>query len=511
MSDAIPSPHPRMRDESLWRSTAHIPPYTSPLPREVDVLVVGAGITGLTAAYLLAKSGKRVAVVERERVGAGETGNTSAHLTAITDLRFTDLAGRFGRECARLVWDGGTIAIDLIESIIELEGIDCGFARVPGWLCSPFFGDADGKMREDADLARALEIQGSYREAGPLGSGPAIAFPDQAVFHPLRYLEGLAAATARLGVAIVEHAEVSEAVQDPLVAIVNGENVACRDLFIATHVPIVGSSPLTKATLFQTKLYPYSTYVVGGRLGGDALPPGLYEDTSDPYRYLRIHRDDEGLYAIYGGGDHKTGTVSHTEECFGQVQEEFLRLFPSARIETRWTGQVIETSDRLPFIGENAPHQYVSTGYAGNGLTFGTLGALMIHDAVLGIDNPWRELLDPARKTLKPSVVATYVSENFDYPYHFILDRLRRNRSDTVRTLKPGEGKVLTIGGKPVACHRTDDGELVKVSAICTHMGCLVRWNVRERTWDCPCHGSRFTPDGLVIGGPAEAALEKIE
>jgi len=501
-----------MRDESLWRSTAELPSYTSPLPREVDVLIVGAGITGLTVAYLLAKSGKRVAVVERERVGAGETGNTSAHLTAITDLRLTDLAGRFGRECARLVWDGGTIAIDLIESIVELEGIDCGFARVPGWLCSPFFGDEpDEKLRDDADLARSLEIQASYREVGPLGSGPAVAFADQAVFHPLRYLAGLAAAAARLGVAIIEHAEVSEAMQDPLVALVNGESVGCTDLVIATHVPIVGSSGLAKATLFQTKLYPYSSYVVGGRIDDGAIAPGLYEDTSSPYNYLRVHRDAEGLHAIFGGGDHKTGTVSDTERCFGDVGEKLRKLFPSARIDKRWTGQVIETSDGLPFIGENAPHQYVSTGYAGNGLTFGTLGALMIHDAVLGIENPWRELLDPARKTLRAKVVANFLSENADYPFHFILDRLRRNRSDTVRTLKPGEGKVLTIGGKPVACHRTDDGELMKVSAVCTHMGCLVRWNVPERTWDCPCHGSRFTPDGLVIGGPAEAALEKMD
>src|SRR5690349_3171221 len=175
-----------MRDESIWRSTAEIPRYDSPLPREVDVLVVGAGITGLTAAYLLAKSGKRVAVVERERLGAGETGNTSAHLTEITDLRLTDLAGRFGRECARLMWDGGTIAIDLIESIVEVEGIDCGFARVPGWLCSPFFEESrDERIRDDAQLASELGIEGSYREAGPLG-GPAFGVPDQAVFHPLR-------------------------------------------------------------------------------------------------------------------------------------------------------------------------------------------------------------------------------------------------------------------------------------------------------------------------------------
>jgi Rieske Fe-S protein len=334
--------------------------------------------------------------------------------------------------------------------------------------------------------------------------------PDQAVFHPLRYLDGLASACERLGVTIIEHAEMSEAVQDPLVAIVNGENVACRDLVIATHVPIVGSTGMTQAIMLQTKLYPNSSYVVGGYVD-EPIAPGLYEDTSTPYRYLRVHKDERGTYAIFGGGDHKTGKVTDTAECFAQVTGELLKLLPSASVDSQWTGLVIDTNDGLPFIGMNAPHQYVATGYTGQGLTFGTLAAMIVHDGVMGTANPWRELFDPNRKTLSAKVLATLVSENFDYPLHFVVDRLRRNRSDTVRSLKPGEGKVLTIGGKPVACHRKDDGELVKVSAVCTHMGCLVRWNATERTWDCPCHGSRYTAHGLVLGGPAESALERMD
>ena len=278
---------------------------------------------------------------------------------------------------------------------------------------------------------------------------------------------------------------------------------------IATHVPIVGAVPVTKATLFQTKLYPYSTYVIGGRID-DEIAPGLYEDTASPYHYLRVHRDEQGLYAIYGANDHKTGHVTDTDECFAQTALQMKQLLPSVRIDARWTGQVIETNDGLPFIGENAPHQYISTGYAGNGLTFGTLGGLITHDAITGAANPWRELFDPSRKKLDATSIGNIVTENFDYPLHFVLDRLLRNRSDTVRSIKPGEGKVLTIEGKAVACSRKDDGTLVKVSAICTHMGCLVRWNTSERTWDCPCHGSRFTDEGLVLGGPAEAALEKM-
>jgi len=478
----------------------------------VEVLVVGAGITGLTAAYLLARSGKRVAVVERERVGSGETGNTSAHLTQITDLRLTTIAARFGRDAARLAWEGGGLAIDLVESIVEREGIECGFMRVPGWLCPPFFEPTDDgrALREDAELALEIGIQASYHPSMALDDRPGVAFADQALMHPLRYLEGLAAAGEAAGVTIIEHAEVSEVLQDPLVAVVNGENVACDDLLIATHVPIVGSTSLVQATLLQTKLYPHSSYVVGGVID-EAVAPGLYEDTASPYHYLRVHEDARGRYAIFGGADHKTGTVTDTGERFAQVQSAFRRLFPSARIEARWSGQVIETNDGLPFIGQTAPHQYTATGFAGNGLTFGTLGALMMHDAVMGVENPWRALLDPDRKKVSPKVLATLVSQNLEYPFYFLADRLRRDRTSTVRALEPGDARVLTIGGKAVACHRTDAGELVKVSAVCTHMGCLVRWNASERTWDCPCHGSRFTPDGLVLGGPAETSLERMD
>ena len=502
-----------MRHQSIWRATAGVARHSSALPREVDVLVVGGGITGLTAAYLLARSGQRVAVVERERIGAGETGNTSAHLTQITDLRLTDLAGRFGRDGARLAWEGGGVAIDLIDSIVEREGIDCDFARVPGWLCGPFVEpetDEREALRADAELAAQLGIQASYHEANPVDGRPGVVFADQGVIHPLRYLEGLAAAAEASGVTIIEHAEVSQVIQDPLVAVVNGENIACADVVIATHVPIVGSTHVVQATLFQTKLYPYSSYVVGARID-EPLAAGLYEDMASPYRYLRVHRDERGSYAILGGADHKTGTVSDTAERFADVQKLLLRLLPSARIDARWTGQVIETSDGLPFVGETAPHQYAATGYAGNGLTFGTLGGLMVHDAITGAENPWRALFDPNRRELKAKVLATVVAENVQYPFYFLVDRLRRNRTDDVQTLKPGEGKVLTIGGKAVACHRTDAGELVKVSAVCTHMGCLVRWNVSQRTWDCPCHGSRFTSDVVVLGGPAESALERMD
>jgi glycine/D-amino acid oxidase-like deaminating enzyme/nitrite reductase/ring-hydroxylating ferredoxin subunit len=501
-------------DQSLWRSIKRPRYDDQALPKEIDVVIIGGGITGLTAAYLLKRSGRRVAVFERERIGSGETGNTSAHLTYLTDEALPALAKRFGSEAARLVWEGGARAIDLIESIAGTAQIECRFQRVPGFHCAPLLEDPSQRgvheLRHEATLAQEFGFAAQYRDSGPLRNVPAVSFADQALFHPLEYLVGLARAVDGDGSYIREMTEVGDVMQDPLGVIVNGETIACSDVIIATHVPLAGSTPTPSALLFQTKLYPYSTYVVGATVESGAPPPGLYSDSSDPYWYLRIHDDGGQRYAIFGGADHKTGQQVDTEARFADVERTLQALLPSARIERRWSGQVIETTDGLPYIGTTASHQYVATGYAGNGLTFGTLAALMMHDAIGGVTNPWASLFDPHRKALSASSLATLVGENVDYPFYFIADRLHRD-SGGVEGIKRGEGKVVKIDGERVACHRTATGALIKVSAVCTHLGCLVRWNAAESTWDCPCHGSRFTPDGLVLGGPAETPLERVK
>jgi glycine/D-amino acid oxidase-like deaminating enzyme/nitrite reductase/ring-hydroxylating ferredoxin subunit len=503
----------RAIDQSLWRA-ATPPRFVGPLPTEVDVAVIGGGICGLTAAYLLKKSGKRVAVFERERLGAGDSGNTSAHLTYVTDQRITEIAKQFDDGTAKIVWRGGEVAIDVIES--NSAGIACGFRRVPGYLCAPFFEDPDPAasreaLRTDAALAQKLGFAAHFVETGPPTGKPAIACADQAIFHPLDYLFGLASAIDGDGSVVREACDVGDVIQDPLAIIANGENVVCTDLVIATHTPMVGIRNLIGATLFQAKLYLYSSYILSGPIDDSSLNPGLYFDTANPYYFLRVHESQAGPYAIFGGQDHKTGQLSDTDQCFDRLGESFKRLVPSVKIERRWTGQVIETSDGLPYIGEVSPHQYIATGFAGNGLTFGTLAGLMIHDGILSRPTPWQKVFDPNRKPQSIGSLERLIKENVDYPLYFVADRLRPNDGSGVENVPRGSGKVLSLGGQRVAVHRTDHGDVVKVSAVCTHMGCIVRWNEAERTWDCPCHGSRFTPEGLVIGGPAEAPLEKFE
>jgi len=499
-----------MSMKSYWQESDRqaFPPRE--LPHHFDVIVIGGGITGLTAAHLLKSSGRKVAVLEKDRIGGGETGRTSSHLTHVTDVRLADLIKRFGEDAARLVWSGGETAIDLIESQAERLDIECGFQRVPNFLSAKFRGgDEPDGLEEEAAAARRLGFAARYIAAGPVLSRPAVAYSDQAIFHPLRYLDGLARAIDGDGSIVVEHSEVVDVIDDPLAVIVNGETVECDYLVIATHVPLMGKTGIVRATLFQTKLYPYSTYLAGARLPAGAMTPLLCSDTDDPYYYLRVHEDDEGLYAIFGGADHKTGQADDTARCFADVERTLDRVIPGAKFDRHWSGQVIETSDGLPFIGETDERQFAATGYAGNGLTFGTLAGLMAHDAVLGVANPWRDIFAPTRKDAR--ALGTIIAENVDYPYHFIADRLRRSRITSVDGLETGDGAVISLDGKRVAVHRKKDGTLVRLNPSCTHMGCLVRWNRSEATWDCPCHGSRFSAEGEVIGGPAEEGLERLD
>ncbi len=473
---------------------------------EVDVLVVGGGITGLTSAYLLAEEGLKVALLERDRLATHDSGHTTAHLTCVTDTRLHELAKNFGRDAARLAWDAGMTAIDLIEAIVGKEALECQFQRVPGYLHAPRNGgtrDERPSLRKDAALANELGFDATYVEATPLMGQPGVRVADQALFHAGRYYAGLAQA---MKAQIFEQTEVEEFDAEKHVATANGRKIKYDRVILATHNPLMGESGMAGSALFQTKLMLYTSYAVGAPLKRGTAPIASYWDTKDPYSYLRIHEGARGDYAILGGQDHKTGQVRKTEPRFRALEKEFRELFPGAEIDFRWSGQVIDTTDGLPYIGPNEERQFIATGFAGNGMTFGTISGLMARDWVTGAKNPWQELFAPGRKKLKGSAW-TYLLENKDYPLHLIKGYFARAEGSSVRALKPGEGKILKLESGKVAAYRTPEGKVIKRSAVCPHMGCIVRWNTAETTWDCPCHGSRFQPTGEVIGGPAESPL----
>jgi glycine/D-amino acid oxidase-like deaminating enzyme len=254
--------------------------------------------------------------------------------------------------------------------------------------------------------------------------------------------------------------------------VANGCSIRCERAVLATHVPLQGTHHLVGAALFQTKLALYSTYAIGARLPADSAPEASFWDTADPYHYLRIDKNGSYDYAILGGADHKTGQESDTGANYRTLEQHLLRLFPKASIDHRWSGQVIETSDGLPYIGEITPREFVATGFSGNGMTFGTLAGIMARDAITGVKNPWRELFDPHRKKLR--AVVDYLRENKDYPFYLVRDRLRSAEDVDVGQLQPGEGRILRIAGKKVAAFRDEHGKVTKLSPVCTHMGCIV-------------------------------------
>jgi glycine/D-amino acid oxidase-like deaminating enzyme/nitrite reductase/ring-hydroxylating ferredoxin subunit len=501
-----------IESQSPWKSTGfpRFPKLTKNI--DCDVLVVGGGITGLTAAYLLKKAGQRVCLLERDRLAHGDTGVTTAHLTCVTDMRLSEMARTFGKESARLVWEGGAAATNTIEQIASRESIDCELRRIPGFLHGSLESDKDESkdLKRESELAEELGFSATFMPEVSVVHKPGYRVANQAKFEPLRYLAGLAKLIPGDGSAIYENSEATEFETEPHAAKVNGKQVRCNYIIIATHVPLMGKTGIVSATLFQTKIYPYSSYVVGARLPAGAVPEASYWDTTDPYYYLRIDRHAKHDYAIFGGKDHKTGQAKDPKRRFAELADLLRELIPSANVDRHWSGQVVETNDGLPYIGETAERQFVATGFSGNGMTFGTLAAMMACDAVLGRENPWQDLLSVNRKKVRGGTW-NYITENFSYPYYLLRDHLKGSEARSPDEVKRGDGKVLKLDGKQVACSRDSKGKLTTVSAVCTHMGCLVHWNNAEKTWDCPCHGSRFATSGNVLAGPAETPLEKIE
>jgi glycine/D-amino acid oxidase-like deaminating enzyme/nitrite reductase/ring-hydroxylating ferredoxin subunit len=500
------------RTTPYWMASAS-PPAFGKLDQDVtvDVAVVGGGITGLTTAWLLATAGRRVAVFERDRCAVHDTGHTSAHLTMVTDTRLSELARKLGRDHARAVWDGGLAAIAQIDQIVRERQIDAGFAWVDGYLHAPIDGDPDPEaLRGEAAAASDLGFDAEYIDATPFVDRPGVRFSGQARIHPRKYLAGVAAAVVDAGGRVYEHSEVGAFRDSPRSLSVNGRTVSCADIVIATHNPLVGVADLAGAALFQTKLALYSTYVVAGRAEPGRVPDALFWDTANPYHYLRVEPQGEFDVVILGGEDHKTGQESDTERCYRRLEQRLTALVPGLELTHRWSGQVIETPDGLPYIGASADHQYSATGFSGNGLTFGTLAAMMTADAILGRRNPWAALFDTGRKALR-SGLWDYLKENADYPYYMIRDRFAGAEGRSLREVKRGEGKIIERHGEKAAVYRDPSGEVVIRSATCTHMGCVVAWNPAERTWDCPCHGSRFTPAGEVVAGPAESPLPAVD
>jgi glycine/D-amino acid oxidase-like deaminating enzyme/nitrite reductase/ring-hydroxylating ferredoxin subunit len=499
---------------SLWQDTASIPPR-APLKEHVttDVCVVGAGIAGLSVAYQLARAGKRVVVLDMDQIGSGETGRTTAHLSNAIDDRYVTLEKAVGAANAKLAAESHTAAIDAIEAIVRSEAIDCDFARLDGYLvCAE--GDGPELLNEELAAAhRAGLARVTLEPSTPVrgwASGPALRFPAQGRFHVLRYVAGLARGIERAGGAIYCGTRV-EKVEGGSPAMVTTESeltVAADDVVVCTN----GS--ISDMVVTHMKQAPYRTFVVAFRVPKGAVPDALYWDTGDPYHYARLQPLDAASDAlIVGGEDHKTAHEDDAGDRFERLEAWTRARWPIADERLyQWSGQVLEPHDYLAFIGRNpdgAEHVWLATGDSGMGMTHGTIAGLLLGDLLRGKEHRWAKLYDPKRLTLHHTELATMAKENADVAVQYV-DYVTPGQAE-VDSIRRGEGRVVRRGVHKVAAYRDDDGALHEHSAVCTHLKCIVDWNTAEKSWDCPCHGSRFDPKGKVIAGPATADLEKLQ
>ncbi|HET7698584.1 MAG TPA: FAD-dependent oxidoreductase [Vicinamibacterales bacterium] len=506
------------KSTSLWIETSHRP-STSPLTRDAnaDVCIVGAGIAGLTTAYLLAREGASVVVIDAGAVGNGQTAVTTAHLSSVIDDTFKEMLRLHGPDGARLACESHASAIDAIQRICVDEHVDCRFERLDGYL---FLGreDKESTLDEELEAARTAGARVTRLPHAPVtgfDSGPCLRFAAQGQFHPLEYLNGLATAVQRRGGQIHSESAAREVIGGERACVRTAAGHAVR----AASIVIATNSPFNDLVAIHTKQAPYHTYAVGARVKPGTVTPALYWDTEDPYHYVRLHRTSNAELGgdnsepvdilIVGGEDHKAGQAQDADARFAALESWMRERFPSAgTVEFRWSGQVMETVDGLGYIGRNpldADNVYVITGDSGMGMTHGTIGGMLIADLILRRENPWTELYDPAR--VRTGAVVEWVKENLNVALQYKA-WLTPGDVPSVDQITPNNGAVIVESGRKLAVYRDERGTLHRRSAVCPHLGCIVAWNPAASSWDCPCHGSRFDKFGGVFNGPSPRDLD---
>lgn len=507
-SDLSPKNNNSGTSISLWMEVEV--PSSPPLDQniETDVCIIGSGIAGLTSAYLLSQAGKQVVVLEAGSIAGGQTARTTAHLSWILDDRFSELEKLFGKEGTRLAAQSHHRAVDEIEKIIEREKIDCDFERVDGYLfLTP--GDSPEILEEDFQAAKEIGVEVSKIENAPVpfDTGPCLRFPNQGQFHILKYLFGLVKAIKANNGKIFNYTPVIEVKDgDPCEVLTKqGFTVKAQSVIVATNTPI------NDRFFIHSKQAPYRTYVIACTIPEGSLPHSLIWDTADPYHYIRLQKhlsDPTKEWLIIGGEDHKTGQGEEIFEKYDLLEHWARQRFPMLEaVRYRWSGQVLEPVDSLAFLGRN-PHDqnvYVITGDSGQGMTHSTVGAMIIRDLILGHENPWVKIYDPSRKNF--SAASEYLKENLNVAAQY-GEWIMPGQVDLSDQIPKGSGAVVREGLAKYAVYRDEEGEIHSYSAVCPHLGCIVNWNPAEKSWDCPCHGSRFNAYGKVLNGPAHENLK---
>jgi glycine/D-amino acid oxidase-like deaminating enzyme/nitrite reductase/ring-hydroxylating ferredoxin subunit len=483
---------------NLWSDTIK----ASDLPvlneeRETDVAILGAGITGLTAAYQLTQAGKNVIVIEADTIGGSTSSNSSAHLTTSNDYYYSKIVSRQGKDTARAVAGSRQAAVSFIAGMAD--SFPCDLKYVSGFLYSESDGNIIGDEYRHASEA-GLKVSLTNRLPLPFPVKSALEFSDQAIFNPSKYLVSLADYLNNSKLCeIYENSRVISR-EENKVATMEG-SVRAKEILYATHYPVFIDT-------HQTMAYPYRSYMIAAHVEED-IGDSLFWDTADPYHYTRTYGYAGKKYLLLGGADHKTG---HTNKNSYLHLENYLHERYTVRsIPYKWSSQYYEPADGLPYIGKSySGSEYIATGYSGDGLVYGTIAGIIISSLILGVRSKLRgDIYDASRIDL-PGSAGKFISENIAVASDMVKDRLKSKSTGEEENPDKGDGILIKSKGKTLALSRDNNGRLSQVSAVCPHMKCLVRWNRPDQSWDCPCHGSRFTPAGKVISGPAVVGLQDV-
>lgn len=501
---------------SLWQQnipdyeskTQSVPPNTKGIEQTFDILIVGGGMTGIATGLLLQKSGKSCIVAEAHTLGFGTSGGTTAHLNTFMDSTYDQVISDFGENNAQLLHEVARKALNLIAGNVRDYKIDCGHKQLPAYVYSQN-QDQTKQLEKMFDASRTvgLDIDYSNEIPVPISFEKAVVIDNQAQFHPSRYLFGIAKAFEDAGGIILQHCRVEDVKENDIIeAQTSMGTISARHIIYATHIP-------PGVNLLHFRCAPYRSYAMAVKLKDNNYPEGLAYDMYDPYHYYRTQDVNGELFLIVGGEDHKTAHEENTESCFAGLESHIRTYYNIESVAARWSSQFFEPADGLPYIGHlpgGAQNVWVATGFGGNGMTYAHVSALIFQDIFVNHESRYADLFNPNR--IKPVAGFTnFVKENADVVAHMIGGYFSHEKLESFADIAPGEARVVKYEGHRIALYKDESGNLHAVNPVCPHAKCSVGWNSAEKSWDCPCHGSRFSYDGELLTGPARHDLEKVE
>ncbi len=478
-------------------------------PVHADVVIVGGGITGLTTALKLQKAGKSCVVVEAQEIGFGTTGGTTAHLNTFMDTPYYSIKQNFGENGAQLVAQLARNSIEQIKRFVTEYNIDCAFDEKAAYLFSQN-EEQSKELDKIAESAKQVGVEMEYVASLPLPIPfkQVVTVTGQAQMHAAQYLYGIAKAFEIAGGQIVQNCRVTDvAIENEQTYVVTAMGrIAAEQVVYATHVP-------PGVNILHFCCAPYRSYALAVKLSDGKYPDALVYDLYEPYHYYRTQLVDGERYLIAGGEDHKTAHEKDTNSCFDRLEQYVRDNFEVRSIDFKWSSQYFEPADGLPYIGQlpgNAPNIFVATGFGGNGMIYGTAAAEILADLICNGDSEYKELFNPAR--VKPVAgFQNFVKEAADVVGVFIAGKLDVSKIETEHEIRPGQARVVKYEGVTAAVYKDEAGQLFAVNPSCPHIKCSVTWNTAEKSWDCPCHGSRFSYTGELLTAPARKNLDKID